>query len=568
MKRISSQSERRATVRSALLAVSVAGLLLGTASARAQTVQQRLDATSAHMKRLQDLAAKLPAGQKSKLSTGAQHMLYVAEHWDETTTVLAPRGAALNAPLTGRPFHPGGPLPRGAVSDPGTDLAFSRMAGFTQSETSTAWCGRNVVVAYNDSGSFLETFPIPAIGLSFNGYSVSTDGGRSFTDQGYLNPGPNLFNFLGGDPVTVCTDQNTFYQSSIFQTSTSTTFFTGVSVSKSTDGGQSFADPVPAVLKDFFHLIDKPWMAADPSNPNNLYVTYSDFDFSGTLCGFRIGIELVRSTDAGATWSAPTVIDSGCFPNTDQGSNVAVDAAGNVYVAWELFPAALPTNEIDIVRSTNGGASFAPKAQVAIVTTVGSIFGLLQGGFRNNEFPSLAIDRSHGSHKGTLYIAWNDGRFGVTPDGYPPGIGGITYNFGDAFVSSSSNGGANWTNPVKVNDSNGAGGSPADHYLPGIAVDSGGQLAVCFYDRRRDSENFLIDRECANSRDGGLTWRNHRETENSFAASIAADLLVNPVYMGDYDGVAADATGRSEGFLGAYGDNSRGNPDVVITGSD
>jgi hypothetical protein len=51
-------------------------------------------------------------------------------------------------------------------------------------------------------------------------------------------------------------------------------------------------------------------------------------------------------------------------------------------------------------------------------------------------------------------------------------------------------------------------------------------------------------------------------------ASIAADLLINPVYMGDYDGVAADATGRSEGFLGAYGDNSRGNPDVVIAALD
>jgi hypothetical protein len=564
MKRISSQSEHRATVRGALLAVSVAGLLLGTASARAQTVQQRLDATSANMKRLQNLVAKLPATQKNKLSSGAQHMLYVAEHWDETTTVLAPRGAVLSAPLIGQPFNPSGPLPHGAVSDPGTDLIFSRMAGFTQSETSTAWCGRNIVVAYNDSGSFLETFPIPAIGLSFNGYSLSTDGGRSFTDQGFLNPGPSILNFLGGDPVAVCTDQNTFYQSSIFQTASTT----GVSVSKSTDGGRTFGSPVAVVGKDpFSHFIDKPWMAADPSNPNNLYVTYSDFDLSGALCAFRIGIELVRSTDAGATWSTPTVIDSGCSPNTDQGSNVAVDAAGNVYVAWEQFPLTLPTNEIDIVRSTDGGASFAPKVPVAIVTPVGSIFGLLQGGFRNNEFPSLAIDRSRGPRKGTLYIAWNDGRFGVTPDGFPP-FSGATYNFGDAFVSSSSNGGASWTNPVKVNDSNGASGSPADHYLPGIVVDSGGQLAVCFYDRRRDSENFVIDRECANSRDGGLTWRNHRVTENSFAASIAADLLINPVYMGDYDGVAADATGRSEGFLGAYGDNTRGNPDVVIAALD
>jgi hypothetical protein len=127
--------------------------------------------------------------------------------------------------------------------------------------------------------------------LSFNGYSRSTDRGHTFTDQGYLNPGPDPSNFLEGDPVVTCTDESTFYQSSIFETGTST----DASVSKSTDGGQTFGNPVAAVLKDgFFHFIDKPWMAVDPSNKNNLYVTYSDFDFSGTVCPFRVGIELAR----------------------------------------------------------------------------------------------------------------------------------------------------------------------------------------------------------------------------------------------------------------------------------
>jgi hypothetical protein len=523
------------------------------------------------MKQLQSFAMKLSTSEKTKLSSGAQHLLFAAEHWDQTAPLTRSAGT-LNTPLQGRPFAPSLALPFGQVSDPGTDLA-SRMVGFTQSETSTAWCGGNVLVAYNDSGSFLETFPVPGIGLSFNGYSLSTDGGRSFTDLGYLNPGASLFNFLGGDPVAVCTDQSTFYQSSLFQTGSLTTLLTGVSVSRSTDGGRTFADPVAAVLKDFtFHFIDKPWMAADPSNPNNLYVTYTDFDISGFFdptasCpgNIRLGIELVASKDAGVTWTAPLVLDNGCFPNENQGSNVAVDSKGNVLVAWEQFPVFLPTNEIDIVRSTNGGLSFAPKAAVVIVTPVGSsCFGLLQGGFRNNEFPSLAIDRSRRSSNGMLYVAWNDGRLGVTPEPYCPFQAAPTYNFGDAFVSSSSDGGATWAPAVKVNDNSHATGAPADHYLPGIAADSAGHLAVCFYDRRRDAENFLIDRECASSSDHGRTWLNQRITEDSFPASISADLLINPVYMGDYDGVAADFTGRREGFWGAYATNARGNPDVVI----
>lgn len=557
-------SLRSSACRAALLLLVTASLLLTPGVVSAQTLQQRVDAISAHMKQLQDFSAKLPVDARAKLSAGAQHLLRTAAHFDELQQTLSRSGATLNTPLNGQPFHPQpGTLSSRQVSDPGTDLSFSRMAGFTQSETSTAWCGDNVVVAYNDSGSFLETFPIPGIGLSFNGYSLSTDGGRSFTDQGFLNPGPSLFNFLGGDPVAICTDENTFYQSSIFQA-----FTTGVSVSKSTDGGKTFGDPVQVVGKDFFnHFIDKPWMAADPSNPNKLYVTYTDFDISGFFSTtapcpgtIRLGIELVRSTDGGATWSAPTVVDKGCFPNENQGSNVAVDGAGKVYVAWEQFPAFLPTNEIDIAKSTDGGKTFAPKSTVAIVTVVGSPFGLLQGGFRNNEFPSLAIDLSEGG-KGALYIAWNDGRLKMIPDFFG------FYNFGDAVVSRSNNGGLSWSTPVKVNDddSNAPSSPGADHYLPGIAVDNNGSLGVCFYDRRLDSENFLIDRECANSDDGGRTWRNHRVTKESFAPSISADLLINPVYMGDYDTVAADSTRRSGGFLGAYGDNTRGNPDVKIS---
>jgi hypothetical protein len=563
MKRISSSWRRAAALRrGALLPVFIASLLLGAGAASAQTLQQRLDATSAHMKRFQELSARLSASQKGKLSSSAQHLLRAAAQWDEMQQTITRSAASLNAPLKGKPFNPkSGPLQNGAVSDPSTDLLISRMAGFTQSETSTAWCGRNVVVAYNDSGSFLETFPIPLIGLSFNGYSRSTDGGHSFTDLGFLNPGPSLFNFLGGDPVVACTDENTFYQSSIFQGAVSG----GVSVSKSTDGGQTFGDPVQVVGKDFFHFIDKPWMAVDPSNAKNLYVTYTDFDFSGLVCpGSRLGIELVASTDGGATWSSPTIVDNGCFPNEDQGSNVAVDGKGNVYVAWEQFPVFLPTNEIDIAKSSNGGASFGPKVTVAIVTPVGSLFGLLQGGFRNNEFPSLAIDRSRGPGKGPLYISWNDGGLGVTPDGFPP-FAGFTYNFGDAFVTRSDNGGVSWSSPVKVNDDEDAVGTPADHYLPGIAADRRGSVGVCFYDRRRDPENFLIDRECASSQDGGQSWKNHRITKMSFSASISADLLINPVYMGDYDGVAADFLGQFIGFRGAYGDNTRGNPDVKIS---
>jgi len=88
---------------------------------------------------------------------------------------------------------------------------------------------------------------------------------------------------------------------------------------------------------------------------------------------------------------------------------------------------------------------------------------------------------------------------------------------------------------------------------------------VCWYDRRRDPRNFLIDRECATSRDSGQTWRNTLITTRNFSPIIADDLLVNPMYMGDYDTVAADSLGEFSGFLGAHGNNAASNPDVRIS---
>ena len=57
------------------------------------------------------------------------------------------------------------------VLDPSNDFAFSVVTGFTQSETSTAWCGNNVVVGFNDSGSLPESIFFGPGGASFNGFA-------------------------------------------------------------------------------------------------------------------------------------------------------------------------------------------------------------------------------------------------------------------------------------------------------------------------------------------------------------------------------------------------------------
>src|SRR5262249_6796851 len=126
---------------------------------------------------------------------------------------------------------------------------------------------------------------------------------------------------------------------------------TAIAFSKSADGGGSWQPPVAAIEKDArTHFLDKDWSAVDPMNPDRILITYTDFDQSGTSgtppCGFvagrpilRTAIELVQSSDGGASWSRPTVLAQGCNAAPTfavlQGSQVAVDNAGKIYVAWE-----------------------------------------------------------------------------------------------------------------------------------------------------------------------------------------------------------------------------------------
>jgi hypothetical protein len=53
----------------------------------------------------------------------------------------------------------------------------------------------------------------------------------------------------------------------------------------------------------------------------------------------------------------------------------------------------------------------------------------------------------------------------------------------------------------------------------------------------------------AKSRDAGQTWKNHRVTENNFAAIHDEDVVVNSVHMGDYLGIAADRVRQRDGVI-------------------
>ena len=107
-------------------------------------------------------------------------------------------------------------------------------------------------------------------------------------------------------------------------------------------------------------------------------------------------------------------------------------------------------------------------------------------------------------------------------------------------------------------------GSGHDHFQSGIAVDNRGYVAVCYYDRRADNENFAIRRHCGESTNNGFTWTDGDIGMAGFAPTHGNDLFINPIYMGDYDQMTSDFLNTNSGFIGAFeNQTNRGNPDAV-----
>ena len=211
--------------RIARLSAVAFSLSISIAQAQTQPSPERLAAINERMANMDKLAiGKMPPRLQESMSGGARNFLRFAAAWPNIEKAVQKMDQAkvadIQKALQNRAHAVGtGPIP---VSNPDVDFVFSVLAGFTQSETSTAWCGNGVVVGFNDSGSFFESLLSGAGGISFSGAGASTDGGNSFQDIGFINPGPNVFSFLAGDPVVNCANASTFYYSQTASGATAT----------------------------------------------------------------------------------------------------------------------------------------------------------------------------------------------------------------------------------------------------------------------------------------------------------------------------------------------------------
>src|SRR2546422_1093116 len=201
-------------------------------------------------------------------------------------------------------------------------------------------------------------------------------------------------------------------------------------------------------------LNDKEWIAADTHATSRfrdrVYVTWTRYIFSAGKGNYvQSPIFFASSSDGGATFSAPTNISSNVL--YDQGSRPVVGPDGTVYVFFEGSTRFAQLNSTYVVKSTDGGASWSAPIGVS---TVSDIVGPANTVFRVNSFPAAAA-----APNGDLYVAWSAEvantatSFGGDPNCayFIAGTTAVRANCHAAAVySKSTNGGLSWSAPAPI----------------------------------------------------------------------------------------------------------------------
>ena len=361
-----------------------------------------------------------------------------------------------------------------------------------------------------------------------------------------------------GDPVvTFSPDGVAYYANIVFSRVTPAS---GVVVSVSRDGGRTWSSPnmVSDVSSANFFL-DKEWIAAGRNG--QVAVTWTHFN-QGPRGSTYLSSPIVGATsnDYGKTWNRQGFPVSDAAHPFNQGSQVAFDRDGALYVAYEgASPATgYATDALVLARSTDNGRTFQ-TVELARVYDDFDCYPIYDGSqtlsdmhFRINSYPSMSIDPVSSA----IAIVWTDNQGSGSCGTGASSFSGTTANRVKLVTGT-------WP-AIASAGTTALTASPSDTVFPSVAA-ANGNIAVSYYTRdyavassaaichlRTNSDPALIDPETSvnsvcmdyagrfkvGSGPFGAQRRLSTESSNPFIQ------FANGSFIGDYSQVAIAPLGN------------------------
>jgi hypothetical protein len=232
------------------------------------------------------------------------------------------------------------------------------------------------------------------------------------------------------------------------------------------NGGKDLEQSPNSSARQSGHVEDKQWIAVNDivGSPfqDHVYSTWDVINKNTTKIRVAVSRDRGQSFSKAITLTSPSQsgpVNSNSYPS--------IDAAGNVYLGYESSPVnGKGPASVFVTRSTDDGVRWGPFVRAAAFT----VHPLPNTTFRLGIPESFAASPTFPGH---LYVAFE------------------TWNGTDMDVefTQSTDGGATWSAPVKVNDNVDAPGQPTDQFQPEVAAGPDGAVAVAFYDRRAPCPN-------------------------------------------------------------------------------
>jgi hypothetical protein len=381
---------------------------------------------------------------------------------------------------------------------------------------------QNIIAAASfDGGATWRQVPLPFSACSGGPYTVAGDPWLSFASTGDL------------------------YCVGIAGPSLSATY---TLICKSTDGGLHWSEPVIVDTPAFSP--DKCSITADPTDSHFVYAAWGRLNFKnhGEL-GFA------RSADGGNTWEPPRSIFATSPGQLAQNTQVLVLPDGTLVDMFYLQNQKSLSHPVTLVgvqlmRSTDKGRTWSapiPAVSMQSILQPNSSGETLTvdpdtGAFvRDTTDPSFAVD----SRSGNLYVVWEDGRFS-------------NFQYDDIAFSMSSDGGLTWSSPIRINQTPlNIPPLDRQAFYPVIAVSQNGTIGVTYYDFRFNTpapgvptDYWLV--QCHPSPGAPATdpanWgKEVRLTSTSFNLE-ALPFVIDGLWFGDYLGLAP----VGGGFISAF----------------